>query len=113
MQKEDGSKCFTSEENAKVFRHHFEKLYNREPVFDASVLETFCTSFLHHFWFFIYLNNIESEPDKPSETEVLFVRPSKMYQNPSTYDATKGVQLTSQTPMVTTVISLLLTNSAI
>ena len=31
----------------------------------------------------------ELEPDKPSKTEVLFVtRPSKMYQNPSTYDAT-------------------------
>ena len=40
MQKEDGSKCVSSEANAEVFRHHFEKLYNREPVFDASVLET-------------------------------------------------------------------------
>ena len=38
MQKEDGSKCTTSEENAEVFRQHFEKLYNREEAFDESRL---------------------------------------------------------------------------
>ena len=34
MQKEDGSKkdVLLPEENAKVFRHHFEKIYNREPL---------------------------------------------------------------------------------
>ena len=40
MQKEDGSKCTTSEENAEVFRQHFEKLYNREEAFDESILSS-------------------------------------------------------------------------
>ena len=31
MKKEDGSKCSTSEENAEVFRSHFEKLYGELP----------------------------------------------------------------------------------
>ena len=40
MQKADGSKCTTPEENADVFRAHFEKLYNREEMFDPSVLQS-------------------------------------------------------------------------
>ena len=39
MQKEDGSKCKTLEENAEVFQKHFEKLYCRTPIYDSSVLE--------------------------------------------------------------------------
>ena len=39
MKKEDGSKCSTSEENAEVFRSHFEKLYGRTPTFDPTVID--------------------------------------------------------------------------
>lgn len=38
--KEDGSKAKTSEENADVFRVHFEKLYNRKPEFDPTIIES-------------------------------------------------------------------------
>ena len=37
MQKEDGTKATTAEENAGVFASHFEKLYGRAPTFDASM----------------------------------------------------------------------------
>ena len=39
MQKEDGTKCKTSAENAEVFQHYFEKLYGREPSFDPLVVD--------------------------------------------------------------------------
>ena len=39
MTKENGEKCSTPEENANVFRTHFEKLYNRTPTYDESVLD--------------------------------------------------------------------------
>ena len=39
MKKEDGSKCQSNEENAEVFHKHFEKLYNRTPTFDPSVID--------------------------------------------------------------------------
>ena len=39
MSKEDGSKAQTSEENAEVFRVHFEKLYSRTPVFDPTSID--------------------------------------------------------------------------
>ena len=39
MIKEDGSKCKNNEENAEVFYRHFEKLYNRTPTFDPTVIE--------------------------------------------------------------------------
>lgn len=39
MQKDDGSKCKTPEENAEVFRCHFEKLYGRQPSFDRAVID--------------------------------------------------------------------------
>ena len=38
MRKTDGTLCRTPEQNADVFREHFQTLYNRQPVFDASVL---------------------------------------------------------------------------
>lgn len=40
MKKEDGTMCATPEENAGVFRRHFEALYKREPNFDAEVLDS-------------------------------------------------------------------------
>ena len=39
MTKENGEKCSTPEENANVFRTHFDKLYNRTPTYDESVLD--------------------------------------------------------------------------
>ena len=39
MKKEDGTTCATPEENAGVFRRHFEALYKREPSFDAEALD--------------------------------------------------------------------------
>ena len=39
VKKEDGSKCSTPEENAEVFRSHFEKLYGRTPTFDPTVID--------------------------------------------------------------------------
>ena len=39
MTKEDGSICQTAEENAKVFHKHFENLYNRNPDFDAEIID--------------------------------------------------------------------------
>ena len=39
MTKENGEKCSTAEENARVFKDHFEKLYNRTPSYDPSVLD--------------------------------------------------------------------------
>ena len=39
MKKPDGSTCQTPEENAEVFRAHFETLYGRTPDFDCSVLD--------------------------------------------------------------------------
>jgi exonuclease III len=39
MKKADGSKCTNSEENAEVFREHFQKLYGRQPKYDFTVLE--------------------------------------------------------------------------
>ncbi|XP_066912448.1 uncharacterized protein [Clytia hemisphaerica] len=35
----DGSKCVNAEENAEVFRDHFQKLYEREPIYDTTVIE--------------------------------------------------------------------------
>ena len=39
MKKPDGSLCKSPEENATVFKEHFEKLYGNEANFDESVLE--------------------------------------------------------------------------
>ena len=39
MKKSDGSKCVNVEENAKVFRAHFQKLYRLEPIYDPAVIE--------------------------------------------------------------------------
>ena len=39
MKKSDGSKCVSAEENAEVFREHFQKLYEREPMYDPTVIE--------------------------------------------------------------------------
>ena len=39
MKKPDGSTCQTPEENAEVFRAHFESLYGRAPDFDCTVLD--------------------------------------------------------------------------
>ena len=39
MKKPDGSLCTTPEENAEVFRSHFEGLYTTTPDFDESVLD--------------------------------------------------------------------------
>ena len=39
LQKPDGTRAATAEENARVFEASFEKLYGRTPTFDASVLE--------------------------------------------------------------------------
>ena len=39
MTKNDGSKCKSAEENAEVFKIHFEQLYDREPTFDPTVLD--------------------------------------------------------------------------
>ena len=39
MKKKDGSLCKTPEENAEVFREHFEKLYGRKPEYDPTVLD--------------------------------------------------------------------------
>ena len=35
MTKADGTKCTTAEENAEVFRQHFEKLFDRNPEFSS------------------------------------------------------------------------------
>ena len=40
MKKSDGTFCTTPQENATVFYEHFNHLYNREPNFDATVLDT-------------------------------------------------------------------------
>ena len=39
MKESDGTKCASPEENTEVFREHFSKLYDREPVFDATVID--------------------------------------------------------------------------
>ena len=39
MTKEDGSKAQTKEENAEVFRVHFEKLYSRPPNYNPSCID--------------------------------------------------------------------------
>ena len=39
MKKQDGTRCHTPEENAEVFRDHFEQLYGRQPTFEWSVLD--------------------------------------------------------------------------
>ena len=38
MRKEDGSKCQSPEENAEIFKNHFEKLYNKPANFDPNIL---------------------------------------------------------------------------
>ena len=40
MKKADGSYCSTSEENAEVFRQHFQQLYNRSANYDETVLDS-------------------------------------------------------------------------
>ena len=40
MRKSDGTYCINAQENASVFRDHFENLYNRHPYFDPSVLDS-------------------------------------------------------------------------
>ena len=47
MTKEDGSKAQNSEENAEVFRVHFEKLYSRTPNYDPSCID--CLNQLNGF----------------------------------------------------------------
>ena len=39
MTKNDGSKWTSAEENAEVFKIHFEQLYDRKPTFDPTVLD--------------------------------------------------------------------------
>ena len=39
MTKSDGSKCKSAEENADVFKVHFEQLYDRKPTFDPNALD--------------------------------------------------------------------------
>ena len=39
MKRPDGTVCKTPEENATVFRDHFNTLYSRQPEFDISVLD--------------------------------------------------------------------------
>ena len=39
MKKEDGTSCSTPEENAQVFRSHFEKLYSRPANYDPTVID--------------------------------------------------------------------------
>ena len=39
MKKTDGSTCQTPEENAEVFREHFQKLYEREADYDPTVID--------------------------------------------------------------------------
>ena len=39
MRKEDGTPCKTPQENAEVFKMHFEKLYGRAATYDPSVLD--------------------------------------------------------------------------
>ena len=39
MKRPDKSVCKTPEENAEVFKEHFEKLFSRLPNYDVSVLE--------------------------------------------------------------------------
>ena len=39
MIKQNGNICTSSEENAKVFHNHFEKIYDRAATFDPSVLD--------------------------------------------------------------------------
>ena len=39
MRKPDKSVCKSPEENAAVFKEHFEKLFSREPEYDETVLE--------------------------------------------------------------------------
>ena len=39
LKKADGTTCKSPEENAEVFKSHFNKVYNREPKFDHTVLD--------------------------------------------------------------------------
>ena len=38
MCKEDGTTCLNSQENAEVFKKHFQKLYGKDPSYDNSVI---------------------------------------------------------------------------
>ena len=38
MKKEDGTLCKTAEENAEVFRDHFQKLYGLPPRYDEQII---------------------------------------------------------------------------
>ena len=58
MTKDDKSKCVSAEENAEVFRAHFQKLFDREPD---------CTKDFDHF---PQLNSITEIPDLPDDTEI-------------------------------------------
>ena len=39
MRKPDRSFCKSPEENAAVFKEHFDKMFSKEPEYDESVLE--------------------------------------------------------------------------
>ena len=58
MTKDDKSKCVSAEENAEVFKAHFQKLFDREPD---------CTKDFDHF---PQLNSITEIPDLPDDTEI-------------------------------------------
>jgi len=39
MTKTHSSKCKMTEENAEVFRAHFQQLYDRHPAFEPTIIE--------------------------------------------------------------------------
>ena len=47
MKKPNGTLCTNAKENATVFRDHFEKLYDKTPHFDPTVLDTLEQSPVH------------------------------------------------------------------
>ena len=49
MKRPDKSVCKTPEENAEVFKEHFEKLFSRSPNYDVSVLEMLDHIYLLYF----------------------------------------------------------------
>jgi len=52
--KEDGSECLNSQENADVFKKHFQHLYGKEPSYDNAVL-----------------NLLDQLPTQPTDGEIM------------------------------------------
>ena len=47
MKRPDGTSCSTPEENAQVFHSHFQTLFDKEAIYDESVLEELPQHHIH------------------------------------------------------------------